>query len=154
MAERVATTLEDVQRRWMSELEQRILESGCASGLLGEMSAYHLATGGKRLRALLPVWVCGNLGGRPESALDLGAGLELLHNATLIHDDIQDGDTHRRGRATVWHRWGIPQAINAGDALVFRALERIAHAPAGPRVLPVVCGTMVRLIEGQARDLQ
>lgn len=153
-AERVATTLEEVHRRWIGELERRILESGGASGLIGEMNAYHLATGGKRLRALLPVWVCDNLGGRPESALDFGAGLELLHNATLIHDDVQDGDTHRRGRATVWHRWGVAQAINAGDALVFRAMERITRAPAGPRVLPMVCDTMVSLIEGQAMDLQ
>lgn len=151
---RSIVALDDLIRRWKSEIERRILASGRASGLVGEMNGYHLATGGKRIRAFLPVWVCQNLGGLPENALDIGAGLELLHNATLVHDDIQDGDTHRRGFPTVWKRWGIAQAINAGDALVFQALERIHRAPASRRVAPLVCEAMVRLIEGQAMDMQ
>jgi geranylgeranyl pyrophosphate synthase len=144
----------EARELWSAELEKRIVDSCRRSGLIGTMCDYHVASGGKRLRALLPVWVCDSLSAQPEDAFDLGAGLELLHNATLVHDDLQDGDVQRRGRPTVWRRWGAGQAINAGDALVFTAMRRIARAPAAPRILPIVCETMVRLIDGQAMDMQ
>jgi geranylgeranyl pyrophosphate synthase len=123
-------------------------------GLIGEMVGYHVGTGGKRLRALLPVWVCVNLGSQPEEALDIGAGLELLHNATLVHDDLQDGDRYRRGHPTVWHRWGAAQAINAGDALVFQGIGCILRAPAGRRAADTACRALVRVTEGQAMEFQ
>lgn len=88
------------------------------STLVG-MCDYHLETGGKRLRALLPVLVTEVLGGDPDKAIPLGAACEMLHNATLVHDDLQDGDLVRRGRMTVWNRYGIPQAINLGDAMFY-----------------------------------
>jgi geranylgeranyl diphosphate synthase type I len=144
---------EEASLRYSGEIERRIRESK-GSGIIGEMIDYHLEAGGKRIRALLPVWVCHNLGGRAEEAIDLGAGLELLHNATLVHDDIQDGDTHRRGRPTVWHKWGMPQAINAGDALIFTAFTRIARAKAAPRLMGPIAEALVRLVEGQAREFQ
>jgi hypothetical protein len=144
---------ETAHLRYFGEIERRVLESR-GSGIIGEMIDYHLGTGGKRIRALLPVWVCHNLGGCAEEAFDLGAGLELLHNATLVHDDIQDGDTHRRGRPTVWHQWGIAQAINAGDALIFEGFMRIARARAAPRLMRPIAETLVRLVGGQAREFQ
>lgn len=147
-------TFDEVLRRYGGAIERLVLESNGAGGLLGEMIDYHLATGGKRMRALLPVWVCVNLGGTAEAALELGAGLELLHNATLVHDDLQDGDTHRRGRPAVWHRWSMAQAINTGDALIFQALARIARAPAAPRILPYLAEALVRVVEGQTLELQ
>jgi geranylgeranyl pyrophosphate synthase len=118
------------------------------------MLSYQLASRGKRIRALLPVWGAANLGGCPEDALDVGVGLELLHNATLVHDDLQDGDRYRRGVPTVWHRWGAVQAINAGDALVFESFARIGRAPAGARVMRTVSNLMLRVIEGQAMEFQ
>ncbi|EYF08699.1 isoprenyl diphosphate synthase/Farnesyl pyrophosphate synthetase [Chondromyces apiculatus DSM 436] len=143
----------EVQRH-LPEIERRMLQTVATTGLVREMIRYHLATGGKRVRALLPVWVCENLGGDGEAALDLGAGLELLHNATLVHDDLQDGDTHRRGHPTVWHRWGMPQAINAGNALIFEAFAHIARAPAAPRILEHVAAALVQVTEGQAMEFQ
>jgi geranylgeranyl diphosphate synthase, type I len=121
---------------------------------LGEMIRAHLATGGKRLRALVPLWLHVNLGGRIEDALPMAVALELLHNATLVHDDLQDGDTHRRGEPTVWHRFGEAQAINAGDALYFAGLTSLLAAPAGHRVAPAVCRAMTRVIEGQVREFR
>lgn len=150
----MASTLDDIRRQWLPEIERRIAASCPGPGLVASMGRYHLATGGKRLRALLPLWVCENLGGDAADALEFGVGLELLHNATLVHDDIQDGDTHRRGKPTVWSRWGASQAINAGDALIFQALRHLALAPAGSHVVPLVCETMHQLIEGQAMDMQ
>lgn len=154
VGERTAIRLEDAQRRWSDELERRVRDGSRATGLVGEMIEYHVGTGGKRLRALLPVWVCINLGGRPEAALDIGAGLELLHNATLVHDDLQDGDRYRRGRPTVWHRWGSAQAINVGDALVFQGIARILRAPAGWQAVEAACSALVSVIEGQTMEFQ
>lgn len=86
----------------------------------------HLGAGGKRLRARLALAACKALGGRAEYAVDWAAAVELLHNATLVHDDIQDGDRTRRGKPALWARYGASQAINAGDLLLmlpFRALR-------------------------------
>ena len=99
-----AVSFEEIHRRYSSEIERRLRGERATGSLIGEMIEYHLSTGGKRLRALLPVWICENLGGRPDAAVDLGVGLELLHNATLVHDDVQDGDCMRRGQPAVWAR--------------------------------------------------
>ena len=72
----------------------------------------HLDTGGKRLRARLAIAACQALGGRAEDAIDWAAAVELLHNASLVHDDIQDGDRTRRGKPALWARYGPAQAIN------------------------------------------
>ena len=76
-----------------------------------EMSA------GKRLRPLFTLLACQAAGGNPQKALPAAAAVELAHNFSLIHDDIEDDSDTRRGRATVWSIWGEAQAINAGDAL-------------------------------------
>jgi geranylgeranyl diphosphate synthase, type I len=123
-------------------------------GMLGEMVRYHLETGGKRLRALLPVWVCHNLGGDTAAAVRVGAGFELLHNATLVHDDLQDGDTVRRGRPTVWRAFGDAQAINAGDALYFQGMLAILGHRHGSRLAELAASTLVRVIEGQTMEFQ
>jgi geranylgeranyl diphosphate synthase type I len=72
---------------------------------------------GKRVRPLIAILCCAAAGGKPEDAAPLAAAVELLHNFTLVHDDIQDQSPTRRHRATVWSLWGPAQAINAGDAL-------------------------------------
>lgn len=72
---------------------------------------------GKRLRPVMTLLTCEAAGGDRESALPAAAAIELLHNFSLIHDDIEDGDPTRRGRPTLWTIWGRAQAINAGDAL-------------------------------------
>ncbi|MEK7312344.1 MAG: polyprenyl synthetase family protein [Chloroflexota bacterium] len=72
---------------------------------------------GKRSRPTITLLCASASGGDWTSALPLAAAVELIHNFSLVHDDIQDGSPLRRGRATVWKLWGKPQAINAGDAL-------------------------------------
>ncbi len=85
---------------------------------------------GKRLRPILALLTCEAAGGDCESALPAAASIELLHNFSLIHDDIEDGDPTRRGRATLWAIWGKAQAINAGDALF-----TLAHVALGGMVV-------------------
>lgn len=73
--------------------------------------------GGKRLRPLYTLLCCAAAGGPWQEALPAASCVELIHNFSLIHDDIQDASTTRRNRLTVWKKWGIAQAINTGDAL-------------------------------------
>jgi geranylgeranyl diphosphate synthase type I len=72
---------------------------------------------GKRIRPMLTLLCCEASGGEWHSALPAAAAVELLHNFSLIHDDIEDSDPVRRGRPTLWKQWGVAQAINAGDGL-------------------------------------
>jgi len=90
---------------------------------LRRMLSYPLE-GGKRLRPVLCLLACRGVGGDPYLALPAAAGVELVHNFSLVHDDIQDVSPLRRHRPTVWKKWGVAQAINAGDALF--ALSRLA----------------------------
>lgn len=118
------------------------------------------AQGGKRIRPLLCLLVCEAISGDYRPALPAAAAVELVHNFSLIHDDIEDKSPQRRGRATVWRVWGVAQAINAGDgllALAHLALHRLS-APRGSlkplaqatRLLDQAC---LDLCEGQYLDI-
>jgi geranylgeranyl diphosphate synthase, type I len=76
---------------------------------------------GKRIRPLLLLLTCAACGTDWQLALPAAAAIELIHNFSLAHDDIQDASELRRGRSTVWKNWGSPQAINVGDALFILA---------------------------------
>ena len=96
-------------------------------GRAGAMVNEHLATGGKRLRARLALAALDALGGNREHGIAWAAACELLHNATLVHDDLQDGDQVRRGHPTVWARHGVAQAVNAGDLLLMLPILALEH---------------------------
>ncbi|MDP6793364.1 MAG: polyprenyl synthetase family protein [Anaerolineales bacterium] len=85
---------------------------------------------GKRTRPLLTLLCANAAGGQWRAALPLAAAVELVHNFSLIHDDIQDESELRRGRATLWVLWGKPQAINAGDAMFAHAHLAVQYATA------------------------
>jgi geranylgeranyl diphosphate synthase type I len=115
---------------------------------------------GKRLRPIFALLSCEASGGEWGSALPAAAAIELLHNFSLIHDDIEDGDRTRRGRATLWAVWGQSQAINAGDALF--TLSHIALSGMVSRNVPPPRRLVVRerfdqaclaLTQGQHLDL-
>ncbi|MEC3952601.1 polyprenyl synthetase family protein [Nocardia sp. CDC153] len=89
------------------------------------------ARAGKGLRPALVLAAAAAAGGRPTAALHAAAAVEMVHNFTLIHDDVMDGDTVRRGRPTVWRLWGVDDAVLVGDALHSLAIWTLADAPAG-----------------------
>jgi len=147
---------------------------GPGGALMREMIEHHLgwdahgaeapdqpaAIGGKLVRTRLCLLSCAAVGGDAFAAAPAAAAVELLHNYSLIHDDIEDRDDIRRGRPAVWKIWGEAQGINAGDvmhALAFSALAELEavgvehtrrlHAGA------ILARTSVRLCEGQAHDL-
>jgi geranylgeranyl diphosphate synthase type I len=115
----------------------------------------HLDAGGKRLRARLALAAYEALGGRAEDAVDWATAVELLHNASLIHDDIQDGDRARRGQPALWARYGSAQAINAGDLLLmlpFRALGRYP-APSQAALVQILAEYAEGTARGQILEL-
>ncbi len=121
------------------------------------------ADAGKKLRPLLLVRCAeAACGSTAEFAAPAAAAVELLHNFTLVHDDIQDQSSHRRHRETIWHHWGLAAAINVGDALfavAHEALYSLADAPArvpADRVLAIARDfdrTALWIVEGQHLDL-
>lgn len=126
--------------------------------LLNAMLRDQLASGGKRLRALLTPAIVALENGPVAGAQVFGAAVELLHNGTLVHDDIQDGDTLRRGRPTLWTQFGVAQGINAGDAFLLGALAAVLNSP---EILPelraplgsLLAEALFETIRGQVADL-
>jgi geranylgeranyl diphosphate synthase type I len=115
---------------------------------------------GKRIRPVLCLLSCAAAGGDWQKAVPAGAAVELLHNFTLIHDDIQDNSFTRRGRQTVWQLWGMPQAINSGDgmfAVAFLALGNLEARSTPPNVqldaLRRFGKTCLHLTYGQYMDM-
>jgi geranylgeranyl diphosphate synthase type I len=94
--------------------------------LLARATRHLIDAGGKRLRPCIALTACEAVGGKAEDAIETAAALELLHNFTLIHDDIMDRDEFRRNVKTVHVLWGDPVAIIAGDALFAKVFEAIA----------------------------
>jgi len=114
---------------------------------------------GKRIRPLLVLLCAEATGGEWRKALPAAAAVELLHNFSLVHDDIQDQSPLRRSRQTVWVKWGTAQAINAGDVLftlAFRSLQDLSPVLPADRVLDasrLLQNTCLRLTEGQYLDI-
>ena len=163
-----------------AELERTVdLADGLGMEEFHLMQAYHLGwrgedsgpeASGKRIRPQLVLLATGAsqaVGAGNESPLSddwrkglpAAAAIELIHNFSLIHDDIQDNSPLRRGRPTVWKKWGIPQAINAGDtmyALAFIALHRLEET-CGPSIAmeayQLLLQAILKLTQGQYLDI-
>ncbi|MEC7504274.1 MAG: isopentenyl-diphosphate delta-isomerase [Candidatus Thermoplasmatota archaeon] len=142
-------------------IESRIESSLRASRheRLGHAMMHLIEGGGKRMRATLP-WLVGKaVGDTHAGLLDIGAAIETVHNFTLVHDDIMDDDELRRGRNAVHIEYGMPTAINAGDAMLAIAFERLVQAEnlEPTDVAPLVnrIAWMVRRVsEGQQLDIE
>lgn len=163
--------LPDVFHRYREEIGKELaFIIGSSSLALYDMMRYHMGWiderghpeegSGKLVRPTLCLLSCEAVGGDWQVALPAAAAVELVHNFSLIHDDIEDGDQQRRHRATVWWLWGQPQAINTGDAM--HALARLAilrldgKGVAPQKVLRaarIIDETCLELCEGQYLDI-
>ncbi len=162
--------------RWLPLIEAEMIDIvnlafAPQPAVLNTMLRYHLGfantdgsaariNAGKRIRPVLALLSCEAAGGDPERALSAAAGIELLHNFSLIHDDIEDGDALRRGRPTLWKQWGVPQAINSGDTMfamahsgLLRSRARGVEAERVVQSLEVFERTNIHLTIGQHLDL-
>ena len=118
------------------------------------------ASQGKALRPTLCLFACDALADDYTRAVPAAAALELIHNFSLVHDDIQDGDLERRHQATVWSVWGIPRALAAGNAMQCTgdlAMLNVGRSGAPPhtvlRVSRALSSSYLEMIEGQCLDL-
>ena len=142
-------------------IERRLVESLQASrhDRLAAAMLHLIEGGGKRMRATLP-WLVGRAVGDTHSGLlDIGAAIETIHNFTLVHDDIMDDDEIRRGRNAVHIEYDVPTAINAGDAMLAIAFERLVmSANIELRDIPSLVNRIAwmvrRVSEGQQLDIE
>jgi len=133
-----------------------------------EMLTYHMGwTGegagpeatGKRIRPLLVLLCTAACGADWQPALPAAAAVELVHNFSLVHDDIQDNSDRRRGRPTTWVKWGMPMAINVGDALFVMSNQAIVDlktsypAETVVRAAEILHNTCLELTRGQFLDM-
>lgn len=132
--------------------------SGARPATLYDPIEYIFSAGGKRLRPILTMLACESIGGDPEQAAGCGAALEILHNFTLVHDDIMDRSPLRRGRETVHVKWDEASAILSGDVMMgiaYRLLiNEIKDSPRGMEIMSRFTQGLIDVCEGQAHDLE
>jgi geranylgeranyl diphosphate synthase type I len=128
--------------------------------VLYDASRHLVMAGGKRLRPFLTIKSCEIVGGNTRDAIPFAAAFEILHNFTLIHDDVMDNDAMRRGAQTVHTKWGIPMAIAAGDLLFAKVFEAMTiYAPKGMNAkrinncIEIASTATTELCEGQVLDI-
>lgn len=112
---------------------------------------YALLSEGKRLRPILVLLSAQGVGGNPKKVMPLALSFELMHTATLVHDDIIDQDISRRGMKTVCSKWSTNSAILAGDALI--ALSVNLASDFGPRIMRILSNTGFELCDGEYMDV-
>jgi len=165
------TDTEEMREALQAEMRTVLQAEQPDSSLFYGMLHYHMGwadrnlrpaqvNAGKQIRPLLCLLTCQAAGGNWQQAVPAAAAIEMLHNFSLIHDDIEDASPTRRGRETLWQIWGIEQAINAGDALLalsHLAMNRLSERDVAPatvvhalRRFDEVC---VRLTQGQHADM-
>jgi len=156
------TSIELELQKQVSRLDQTHTKS------FHEMLTYHMGwTGdgagpdatGKRIRPLMVLLTTAAAGGDWNNALPAAAAVELVHNFSLVHDDIQDNSPKRRGRDTAWTKWGAPMAINVGDALFVMSNQAIIDlkesypADVVLQAAEVLHNTCLDLTRGQFMDM-
>lgn len=161
---------------WLNSAIESLLSSGDQTLELYNWARYHMGSldeqlrvnspdealrcGGKRLRGVLTILAAEACGATADESVYGGAAVELIHNFSLVHDDVEDGDEARRHRPTVWKLWGVPHAINTGSnlqALVNRAVLLLQENH-GSEVLidafEIVTDAIVEMTEGQYLDME
>ncbi|MEG2370961.1 MAG: polyprenyl synthetase family protein [Alistipes sp.] len=116
---------------------------------------YSLAGGGKRLRPMLLMLACGIFSDRTDAAMPAAAAIEVFHNFTLLHDDIMDNAPVRRGKPSVYAKWGESVAILSGDAMMISAYRLLSGVPAHllPQILTTFNSMALEVCEGQQYDM-
>lgn len=162
------TSIADLLAQYEPDVDHLLREEiGHRTDLIHRIARYHLGwtdenghpgkyDRGKGIRSTMCLLTCDALSGDHRPALPAAASIDLIHNFTLIHDDIMDGDALRRGRPSVWKLWGIEQAINTGDmlyALAFVVLTKLSDSAMVPNASRLLSETCVTVVQGQASDI-
>jgi len=143
-------------QEWKKIINYRLAKVLDSQGppILYEPIKYVLQGGGKRIRPILLILACRSVGDEVDSCLDAAVAVELLHNFTLVHDDIMDRDDTRRGRLTVHKKWDSDIALLTGDGLVALAYQALLRtkSPGIDEIATIFTNGIVELCEGQALD--
>jgi octaprenyl-diphosphate synthase len=143
----------DLVRDDLSLVEQEIAaQNGGAIEPIAEISSYLCEGGGKRLRPALLLLAAGAAGYRGPSAIRLGAVVEMIHSATLVHDDVIDGANTRRGRPSTNARWGNHMSVLAGDWLYMQSFE-MALRERKFEILDILIDLTQNMVEGELLQL-
>jgi geranylgeranyl pyrophosphate synthase len=160
-----STCIVDINRDLLKRLEEKIVGLVCDETIetpktsphhASNAAQYHLRSGGKRTRGRLAIHASQALGLSQNDALCLACAAELLHNASLIHDDLQDGDRLRHGLPTVWSKFGTNAAICTGDLMMsaaYAALCGVSNYMVIPSLVALVHARTLQAIRGQCEDL-
>jgi len=141
--------------------QSTLLLKQCEEGMLfriesNEPSCFHLASGGSRTRAKLCIDAGLALNLSSKTIVALASTIELLHNASLVHDDLQDADISRRGRESVWKKYGKSHAVCAGDVMIsaaFGSLADVETYSSLPSLLTQTHNAVSLTAQGQSMDL-
>lgn len=153
----------DLKTRLLTTLEQKLtgIELPSKPASLYDPFRYALAVGGKRIRPLSTLLACGMCGGKEENAIPAALAVEILHNFTLVHDDIMDSADTRRGKPSVFKKWSEDIAILSGDVMFAGAMQELgyyAHSDEYSKqefsaVYDVFLKSVITVCEGQALDM-
>ena len=142
----------------LSAVDQLIKDVLSGSGIMAETASYHLASGGKKFRPMFLLAIANAVRAPQKAALQTAAACELLHNASLVHDDLQDKDETRRGRPAVWQKFGPEIAINLGDYFIASAFRLLAGLDCNHRLrvrlTDLFAETTRIVIDGQSEELR
>jgi geranylgeranyl diphosphate synthase type I len=154
---------------WSRELVEPALKAavGTLPASMRRIAGYHFgwldrhgtaanAANGKTIRPTLVLLSSAVVGGSPREAVPAAVAVELVHNFSLLHDDVMDGDLTRRHRPTAWSVFGIGSAILAGDALLTLALDVLASSghPAANIGMRTLSAAVQELVDGQCTDME
>ena len=120
--------------------------------MVGQVSRYIISAGGKRLRPALLLLICGALGFKGAQRFNLAAVVEFIHTATLLHDDVVDDSSMRRGNATANETFGNPASVLVGDFLYSRAFQMMVDAQS-MRIMQVLADATNVIAEGEVMQL-
>ncbi|HEY6444504.1 MAG TPA: polyprenyl synthetase family protein [Candidatus Acidoferrales bacterium] len=152
-AVQIAKGIFDLVRDDLALVEQEIAaQNSAAIEPVEQIASYLYQGGGKRLRPALLLLAAGAAGYRGESAIRLGAVVEMIHSATLVHDDVIDGAQMRRGRPSTNARWGNHMSVLAGDWLYMRSFE-MALRERNFSILDILIGLTQNMVEGELLQL-
>jgi geranylgeranyl pyrophosphate synthase len=147
-----------IAKKELKHVESLISRYVSVSGSLGEAAKYHLSSGGKRMRPLFSLAVGASLDCDPDTIRRVSVAIEFLHNASLVHDDLQDHDQFRRGVETVWYRYGSEMAINLGDFFIsstYLVLSDIkGHNEVVTNLISLFADSTRKVIEGQSAEME
>lgn len=146
----------DKYEKYRAEVDKQLekIASNKQPALLYEPINYILSIGGKRIRPALLIFSCEAFGGKPESSYDAAAAIEILHNFTLVHDDIMDNADTRRGKETVHKKWDSNIAILAGDEMIGLAYKLLTKTKSDriSEIFDCFTDGIIEVCEGQSYD--